>query len=146
MRYTEARATAVAEAMLDGIDEDAVDFRATYDGEGREPVVLPAAFPNLLANGSQGIAVGMATNIPPHNVAEICDALTHLIRHPAATTAKLIGIVRGPDFPTGGILVEDAATIAEAYEKGRGALRVRASWPCEALGRGTGDRQSTRLH
>ncbi|MET4701003.1 topoisomerase-4 subunit A [Constrictibacter sp. MBR-5] len=137
MRYTEARMTAVAEAMLEGIDEDTVDFRATYDGEGREPVVLPGAFPNLLANGSQGIAVGMATNIPPHNVAEICDALVHLIRHPAATTAKLIGIVRGPDFPTGGILVEDAATIAQAYETGRGALRVRARWTTEDLGRGT---------
>ncbi len=137
MRYTEARMTAVAEAMLEGIDEDAVDFRATYDGEGREPVVLPGAFPNLLANGSQGIAVGMATNIPPHNVAEICDALVHLIRHSGATTAKLIGIVRGPDFPTGGVLVEDAATIADAYEKGRGALRVRARWKTEDLGRGT---------
>src|SRR5690554_3686295 len=107
MRYTEARLTAVAEALLEGIDEEAVDFRETYDGEGREPIVLPAAFPNLLANGAQGIAVGMATNIPPHNVGEVCDALTYLIRHPKASVAKLVELMPGPDFPTGGVVVED---------------------------------------
>ena len=105
MRYTEARMTAVAELLLRGIDEDAVDFRPTYDGEDEEPVVLPGAFPNLLANGSSGIAVGMATNIPPHNVAELCDAALHLIKHPNATLAKLMEFVPGPDFPTGGIIV-----------------------------------------
>ena len=136
MRYTEARLTEVAQLMLAGLDEDAVDFRDTYDGEGREPVVLPAAFPNLLANGAQGIAVGMATNIPPHNAAELCDALIHLIRHPKATTAKLMGIVKGPDFPTGGVLVESHEAIVAAYEKGRGSLRLRARWQVEQLGRG----------
>ena len=108
MRYTEARMTAVAELLLRGIDEDAVDFRPTYDGEGEEPVVLPGAFPNLLANGSAGIAVGMATNIPPHNVAELCDAALHLIKFPNATLAKLMEFVPGPDFPTGGIIVSIA--------------------------------------
>ena len=136
MRYTEARLTEVAQLMLAGLDEDSVDFRDTYDGEGREPVVLPAAFPNLLANGAQGIAVGMATNIPPHNAAELCDALIHLIRHPKATTAKLMGIVKGPDFPTGGVLVESHEAIVAAYEKGRGSLRLRARWQVEQLGRG----------
>ena len=106
MRYTEARLTEVAEALLDGIDEDAVDFRPNYDGSTEEPVVLPAAFPNLLANGSAGIAVGMATSIPPHNVAELCDALLHLIKTPNARIETLVDLVRGPDFPTGGILVE----------------------------------------
>src|SRR5262245_53003099 len=105
MRYTEARMTEVARLLLDGIDEDAVDFRDTYDGEEREPIVLPAAFPNLLANGSSGIAVGMATSIPPHNAAELCDAALHLIKHPNATLEKLVDIVRGPDFPTGGVIV-----------------------------------------
>src|ERR671920_165131 len=105
MRYTEARMTAVADLLLRGIDEDAVDFRATYDGEGEEPIVLPGAFPNLLANGSSGIAVGMATNIPPHNAAELCDAALHLIKHRNATLAKLMEFVPGPDFPTGGIIV-----------------------------------------
>ncbi len=105
MRYTEARLTEVAAALLEGIDEDAVDFRATYDGEGDEPVVLPANFPNLLANGATGIAVGMATSIPPHNVGEICDALLHLIKYPNATIDKLVGFMPGPDFPTGGVLV-----------------------------------------
>ncbi len=109
MRYTEARMTAVAELLLRGIDEDAVDFRPTYDGEGEEPVVLPGAFPNLLANGSAGIAVGMATNIPPHNAAELCDAALHLIKFPNATLAKLMEFVPGPDFPTGGIIVSDRA-------------------------------------
>ncbi len=137
MRYTEARMTAVAEALLDGIDEDAVDFRPTYDGEGEEPVVLPAAFPNLLANGAQGIAVGMATSVPPHNVGEICDALSHLIRYPNATVAKLVDLMPGPDFPTGGIIVESRETIVEAYKTGRGSFRVRARWEVEKLKSGT---------
>jgi len=137
MRYTEARMTAVADLLLSGIDEDAVDFRATYDGEGREPVVLPGAFPNLLANGSSGIAVGMATNIPPHNAAEICDAALHLIKHPNATHAKLMEMVPGPDFPTGGIIVSSRETLAETYRTGRGGIRVRARWIREDQGRGT---------
>ena len=137
MRYTEARLTEVARLLLDGIDEDAVDFRATYDGSEEEPVVLPGAFPNLLANGSQGIAVGMATSIPPHNAAELCDAALHLIAHPAATSANLLKFVPGPDFPTGGVIVEDPAAIAEAYETGRGGFRVRARWHKEDGGRGT---------
>jgi len=136
MRYTEARLTAVAEALLEGIDEDAVDFRETYDGEGREPAVLPAAFPNLLANGAQGIAVGMATNIPPHNIDELAAALLHLIRWPTARDEKIAELVPGPDFPTGGCLAEDAAAIAEAYSTGRGSLRVRARWEVEELERG----------
>ena len=133
MRYTEARMTAVATAMLEGIDEDTVDFRETYDGEGEEPVVLPANFPNLLANGAQGIAVGMATSIPPHNVAEICDALLHLIKAPRATIDKLVELIPGPDFPTGGLLVEDRATIVEAYKTGKGSFRLRARWETEKL-------------
>ena len=137
MRYTEARMTAVADLLLEGIDEDAVDFRPTYDGEGREPIVLPGAFPNLLANGSAGIAVGMATNIPPHNAAELCDAALHLIKHPNATLAKLMEFVPGPDFPTGGIIVSSREALAEAYRTGRGAIRVRARWEKEDLGRGT---------
>jgi topoisomerase-4 subunit A len=131
MRYTEARLTAVAQALLDGIDEDTVDFRVTYDGEGEEPVVLPAAFPNLLANGATGIAVGMATNIPPHNAGELCDALLHLIKHPNATIAKLVDLVPGPDFPTGGELVEPRAGVVEAYKTGRGSFRIRAKWAVE---------------
>ena len=137
MRYTEARMTAVAELLLHGIDEDAVDFRPTYDGEGQEPVVLPGAFPNLLANGSAGIAVGMATNIPPHNAAELCDAALHLIKHPNATLGKLMEFVPGPDFPTGGIIVSSRETLAETYKTGRGGIRVRARWETEDLGRGT---------
>ena len=137
MRYTEARMTAVAEALLEGIDEDAVDFRPTYDGEGEEPVVLPAAFPNLLANGAQGIAVGMATSIPPHNVGEICDALSYLIKHPDATVDRLVELMPGPDFPTGGVLVENRDTIVEAYRTGRGSFRVRARWEVEKLKGGT---------
>ncbi len=137
MRYTEARMTAVAELLLRGIDEDAVDFRPTYDGEGEEPVVLPGAFPNLLANGSAGIAVGMATNIPPHNVAELCDAALHLIKHPKATPAKLMELVPGPDFPTGGVIVSSRETLAEIYKTGRGGMRVRAHWQREDTGRGT---------
>jgi topoisomerase-4 subunit A len=133
MRYTEARLTEVAALLLEGIDEDAVDFRPTYDGEESEPVVLPANFPNLLANGAQGIAVGMATNIPPHNVAELCAALSHLIKHPNAGVDKLMELVPGPDFPTGGVLVEPRAAIVEAYAGGRGAFRVRARWAVERL-------------
>src|SRR4051794_14184448 len=137
MRYTEARMTAVADLLLSGIDEDAVDFRPTYDGEGQEPVVLPGAFPNLLANGSAGIAVGMATSIPPHNVAEICDAALHLIKHPNATTEKLVDLIPGPDFPTGGIIVDHRDSIVSAYKTGRGSFRVRARWHVEDQGRGT---------
>ncbi|HKA74640.1 MAG TPA: DNA topoisomerase IV subunit A [Xanthobacteraceae bacterium] len=137
MRYTEARLTEVARLLLDGIEEDAVDFRPTYDGTEQEPVVLPAAFPNLLANGAQGIAVGMATAIPPHNVAEICDAALHLIDHPNTKSRNLLKFVRGPDFPTGGIIVDPPETIAQAYASGRGSFRVRAKWAKEDTGRGT---------
>ena len=136
MRYTEARLTDVAWALLEGIDEDTVDFRRTYDGEDDEPVVLPARFPNLLANGSAGIAVGMATNIPPHNVGELCAALVHLIKFPKATIAKLVDLIPGPDFPTGGVLVETRANIIEAYSTGRGSMRLRARWEVEKTGRG----------
>src|SRR5687768_1253372 len=137
MRYTESRLTAVAQALLEGIDEDAVDFRPTYDGEDREPVVLPGAFPNLLANGSSGIAVGMATSIPPHNVGELCAALTALIDNPKIQDRTLFKLVRGPDFPTGGIVIDDAASIADAYRTGRGSFRVRARWRKEEGARGT---------
>lgn len=136
MRYTEARLTEVAQALLEGIDEDAVDFRPTYDGEGEEPVVLPAAFPNLLANGASGIAVGMATSIPPHNVGEICAALQHLIKFPKATVAKLVELMPGPDFPTGGVLVESRESVVQAYATGRGSFRVRAKWEVEKLPHG----------
>jgi topoisomerase-4 subunit A len=136
MRYTEARLTEVARLLLEGIDEDAVDFRDTYDGEDREPVVLPAAFPNLLANGSTGIAVGMATSIPPHNVAELCDAALKLIDKPGAKTRELLKYVKGPDFPTGGVVVDDGS-LREAYTTGRGSFRVRARWTREDTGRGT---------
>ncbi len=136
MRYTEARLTETARLLLDGIDEDAVDFRPTYDGSEEEPLVLPAAFPNLLANGSQGIAVGMATSIPPHNAAELLDAALHLITNPNALSADLLRIVPGPDFPTGGILVDDPVGIAEAYATGRGSFRVRSRWNKEEAGRG----------
>ncbi len=136
MRYTESRLTEIAAALLDGIDEDTVDFRGAYEGEEEEPVVLPANFPNLLANGSTGIAVGMATNIPPHNAGELCDALIHLIKHPNATFEKLCEYVPGPDFPTGGVLVEDPAAVVEAYRTGRGAFRLRARWEIEDQGRG----------
>ncbi|MEC7094541.1 MAG: DNA topoisomerase IV subunit A, partial [Pseudomonadota bacterium] len=131
MRYTEARMTDVAQRLLDGIDEDTVDFRATYDGESEEPVLLPAGIPNLLANGAQGIAVGMATSIPPHNIVELADAALHLIKHPNASVDTLLQFVKGPDFPTGGILVEPAETIREAYATGRGGFRVRARWSVE---------------
>src|SRR5438874_3961309 len=126
MRYTESRLSPVAQAMLDGIDEDAVDFRQTYDGEDREPIVLPAAFPNLLANGASGIAVGMATAIPPHNAGELCAALLALIDDPALSPARVLKHVKGPDFPTGGVIVDDRVTITEAYRTGRGSFRVRA--------------------
>ncbi|MDH3700801.1 MAG: DNA topoisomerase IV subunit A [Alphaproteobacteria bacterium] len=133
MRYTEARLTAVAQRLLEGIDEDAVDFRDTYDGDNSEPLVLPANFPNLLANGAAGIAVGMATNIPPHNVFELCDALLHLIKFPNATVGKLVEFVPGPDFPNGGVLCESRAAILEAYKTGRGGFRLRASYEVEKI-------------
>ena len=133
MRYTEARLTPVAMLLLEGLEENAVDFRPTYDGEAAEPVVLPGAFPNLLANGAQGIAVGMATSIPPHNAAELCDAALHLIKAPNATIEKLVALVPGPDFPTGGVLVEDSAAILEAYKTGRGSFRLRARYEVERL-------------
>ncbi|WP_425408120.1 DNA topoisomerase IV subunit A [Hyphococcus sp.] len=136
MRYTESRLTAAAQLLLDGIDEDTVDFRETYDGEGKEPVVLPAAFPNLLTNGASGIAVGMATSIPPHNPAELIDACLHLIKAPNARTETLLKYVKGPDFPTGGVCIEDAASMEEAYATGRGGFRLRARWETEDLGRG----------
>jgi topoisomerase IV subunit A len=136
-RYTEARLTEVARLLLEGIDEDAVDFRSSYDGVMQEPVVLPAAFPNLLANGAQGIAVGMATSIPPHNVAELCDAALYLIEQPKARTRTLLKYVLGPDFPTGGLVVDPPEVIAEAYTTGRGSFRVRARWKTEDTGRGT---------
>ncbi len=135
-RYTEARMTEVARLLLDGIDEDAVDFRPNYDGLTQEPVVLPGAFPNLLANGAQGIAVGMATAIPPHNAAELCDAALHLIERPKTPSKNLLKYVPGPDFPTGGIVVDPPAAIADAYATGRGSFRVRARWHKEDEGRG----------
>jgi topoisomerase-4 subunit A len=137
MRYTEARMTEVARALLAGIDDDAVDFRPSYDGNHQEPVVLPGGFPNLLANGSAGIAVGMATSIPPHNAGEVCSAAIALVKNPAATTADLLAHMPGPDFPTGGVLVEDATAIAAAYETGRGGFRVRAKWAEEPGKHGT---------
>ncbi|MGE0023296.1 MAG: DNA topoisomerase IV subunit A [Hyphomicrobium sp.] len=135
-RYTEARLTPVAADLLDGIDEDTVAFRPNYDGREQEPTVLPAAFPNLLANGSAGIAVGMATNIPPHNADELCTALLHLIKHPNATIDKLVEMIPGPDFPTGGVLVEPREAILEAYKTGRGGFRLRAKWEKEETTRG----------
>jgi topoisomerase-4 subunit A len=138
-RYTEARMTAAAEALLEGLDENAVDFRPNYDGTLTEPVVLPAAFPNLLANGSSGIAVGMATNIPPHNIGDLCDAAIHLAKAKNSDLVRddtLIEMVKGPDFPTGGICIEPPEVIAEAYRTGRGGFRVRARWEVEDLGRG----------
>nr|WP_320142591.1 DNA topoisomerase IV subunit A [uncultured Cohaesibacter sp.] len=136
MRYTEARMTEVARLMMQGLDEDAVDFRETYDNEDKEPVVMPANFPNLLANGSNGIAVGMATSIPPHNVSELCEASLHLIKYPNCTDEKLLDLMPGPDFPTGGIIVEPKEHILEAYQTGRGGFRVRAKWQIEQLNRG----------
>jgi len=136
MRYTESRMTEAAQALLEGLDENAVDFRTTYDGETQEPTVLPAAFPNLLANGSNGIAVGMATSIPPHNLGELCAATIALIENPNVQERSLLKFVKGPDFPTGGILVEDPASVAEAYKTGRGSFRVRARWEKEEGARG----------
>jgi topoisomerase IV subunit A len=136
-RYTEARLTEAARLLLDGIDEDAVDFRPSYDGVMNEPAVLPAAFPNLLANGAQGIAVGMATAIPPHNIAELCDAALYLIEQPNARSRTLLKFVPGPDFPTGGVVVDSPEAIAEAYTTGRGSFRLRARWKTEETGRGT---------
>jgi topoisomerase IV subunit A len=136
MRYTEARMTDTAKRLLDGLDEDAVDFRETYDGEDKEPIVLPGGFPNLLGNGSSGIAVGMATSIPPHNAFELCQASQHLIKNPNAEVDELLEFIKGPDFPTGGLLVSNQATIREAYATGRGSFRVRARWEIEDLGRG----------
>jgi len=135
-RYTEARMTKAAEMLLEGLDEDAVDFRDNYDGRLQEPVVLPASFPNLLANGASGIAVGMATNVPPHNVCELIDASLHLIKTPDARDDTLLKYVPGPDFPTGGIVVESADSIATAYRTGKGSIRVRAKWNTEDMGRG----------
>ncbi|CDP54354.1 Topoisomerase IV subunit A [Devosia sp. DBB001] len=137
MRYTESRMTDVASRLLEGMAEDAIDFKPTYDGEDEEPVVLPSNFPNLLANGSTGIAVGMATSIPPHNVGELCDAALHLINvNPNADARELVQFVRGPDFPTGGILVEGQESIINSYETGRGSFRLRAKWEREEKGRG----------
>jgi topoisomerase-4 subunit A len=139
MRYTEARLTAVAAALLDGIDQDTVDFRATYDGSESEPVVLPAAFPNLLANGSAGIAVGMATSIPPHNAGELFQALAYMLERPAGapvSIGEVMQFVAGPDLPTGGVLIEAPEVIEEAYASGRGALRLRARWAVEKLSHG----------
>jgi topoisomerase-4 subunit A len=136
MRYTESKLTEIAEALLEGLDEDAVDFRPTYDGGEQEPSVLPSAFPNLLANGANGIAVGMATSIPPHNLSELCQAVIALIENPNTRDATLLKYVKGPDFPTGGIVVDDAETIAEAYRCGRGSFRVRARWKKEEGARG----------
>ena len=136
MRYTEARMTKAAELLLLDIDQDTVDFRVTYDDEGKEPEVLPSAFPNLLANGSQGIAVGMATSIPPHNIGELCDAIIHLIKFPNASDSTVINYVQGPDFPTGGILVESRDSILEAYKTGKGGFKLRARWNVEKLSAG----------
>ncbi|MDP2358932.1 MAG: DNA topoisomerase IV subunit A [Beijerinckiaceae bacterium] len=136
-RYTEARMTDVARLLLEGIDDDAIDFRENYSGDQKEPIVLPAAFPNLLANGSTGIAVGMATSIPPHNVAELCDAALYLISNPKANTDQLLAFVQGPDFPTGGVIIDTPEQIAESYRTGRGSFRVRARWGKEDGGRGT---------
>jgi topoisomerase IV subunit A len=136
-RYTEARITTIAADLLEGLEEDTVDFRPNYDGRKQEPVVLPAAFPNLLANGTAGIAVGMATSIPPHNLDELCAALLHLIKHPNATIEKLVEFVPGPDFPTGGVIVEPREAILDAYKTGRGGFRLRARWDKEDTGRGT---------
>ena len=136
MRYTEARMTAIAGLLLQDIDSDTVDFRATYDGEDEEPIVLPAAFPNLLANGASGIAVGMATSIPPHNIVELCAAALHVLKAPKARVDTLLEYVKGPDFPTGGVCVEPPSVIRETYATGRGSLRVRACYEVEKKPRG----------
>src|SRR3546814_12354286 len=136
-RYTEARLTQVAIDLMDGLDENATDFRPTYNGEDEEPELFPGAFPNLLANGAAGIAVGMATSVPPHNAAELLDAAILLIDQPKADDAAVLGHVKGPDFPTGGQIVDSPQAIAEAYATGRGSFRTRARWHVEAQGRGT---------
>src|SRR6201992_4296027 len=136
-RYTEARMTDVARLLLDGIDEDAVEFKPTYDSTSKEPSALPGGFPNLLATGAQGIAVGMAPSIPPHNAAELCDAALHLIDKPEARSKTLLKWVKGPDFPTGGIIIDSKESIAEAYVTGRGSFRPRAGWEEEEGARGT---------
>src|SRR6188472_1626145 len=136
-RYTEARMTEVARLLLEGIDEDGVEFRPNYDGQSKEPVVLPGGFPNLLASGAHGIAVGIATSIPPHNAAELCDAALHLIEKPEAKSKTLLKWVKGPDFPTGGIIIDSKESIAEAYMTGRGSFRTRAKWTQEEGARGT---------
>ena len=133
MRYTEARMSKAAELLLADIDKDTVDFRVTYDDEGKEPIVLPSAFPNLLANGSQGIAVGMATSIPPHNINELIDALLHLIKFPNASDITISNFVKGPDFPTGGVLVEPKSSIESSYKNGKGSFRLRARWIIENI-------------
>jgi len=135
-RYTEARMTDVARLLLEGIDEDSIDFRENYSGDQKEPIVLPSAIPHLLANGSQGIAVGMATSIPPHNIAELCDAALYMVSNPRATSEQLMAFVQGPDFPTGGIIVDSPEQIAESYRTGRGSFRVRARWEREESARG----------
>ena len=137
MRYTESKLTPVAMALLKGLEDNAVDFKNTYDEEDSEPYVLPAAFPNLLANGSMGIAVGMATNIPPHNAGELCDGLLHLLKHPECAVASLTKHIPGPDLPTGGIIVETYSSILKTYETGRGSIRIRARWEEEKLKAGT---------
>jgi topoisomerase-4 subunit A len=136
MRYTEARLTDFAIALMDGLNENAVDFMDTYDGEEQEPVVMPGAVPNLLCNGSNGIAVGMATNIPPHNLSEVCDALLLMIEKPDATIESLVKKIKGPDFPTGGVIVDKFSTILDAYTTGKGNFRIRAKWEKEDLGMG----------
>jgi topoisomerase IV subunit A len=136
MRYTEAKLTDAAILLMEELDNDTVDFRPTYDGTESEPVVMPAGFPNLLANGAEGIAVGMACAIPPHNILELCDALSHLIKHPNASIEKLMDYVQGPDFPTGGLIAESRATLVDTYTNGRGSLRVRARWEKEQLSHG----------
>jgi topoisomerase IV subunit A len=135
-RYTEARLTDVARLLMEGVEEDSVDWRDNYSGDAKEPIVMPSAVPNLLANGAQGIAVGMATSIPPHNIAELCDAALYLIAHPESGTEALTDFVQGPDFPTGGIVIDEKAVIVETYRTGRGAFRLRARWKKEDLGRG----------
>ncbi|WP_347939241.1 DNA topoisomerase IV subunit A [Rickettsia oklahomensis] len=137
MRYTESRMTEICMLLMDDIDKDTVDFRPTYDDSDLEPVIMPASFPNLLANGSEGIAVGMATNIPPHNLYELCDALIHLIDHPKAEISDIMHFIKGPDFPTGGIIIDKAEVINTAYSTGRGSLRVRSRWVKEELSYGT---------
>lgn len=136
MRYTESRMTEICTLLMEDIDKDTVDFRPTYDDSDLEPVIMPASFPNLLANGSEGIAVGMATNIPPHNLHELCDALMHLIDHPKAEISDIMNFIKGPDFPTGGIIIDKSDVITSAYMTGRGSFRVRARWEKEELNYG----------